>query len=384
MLGNRKLVCDTYCEVYDLLQPWIDFDFFDFEKHTVIPNALYMIGRAQVNHNTEKIRSIIENNIAKVVISNPAEGSETLKHHMQRIGFINYCEDGRVLLLGGGDMEPKYKCLQYDSFLPKVFDYDENIEASKRITEIFSKQNKPFKFLFLNGRSRPNRKYLLHYFKHIRLLDQAIWSNLNTLAGTTSEINLYINDKDLMLEEIPVKLLDEKYEVNRYKTNTKQDATSSWMKDTLFTYNGNVEWGDIYINPEPYIDTFFSVVTETIFTYPHSFRTEKIWKPIAMGHPFIAVANQGYYRDLHNLGFKTFAHLIDESFDTIEHNLTRLSRIRDIIIDLCNSDLVSFLRSAQEVCEFNQMHLWEMRNTVRKEFPERYRNFLITQGFIDE
>jgi hypothetical protein len=62
-------------------------------------------------------------------------------------------------------------------------------------------------------------------------------------------------------------------------------------------------------------------VSETVFTYPYSFRTEKIWKPIAIGHPWIAVSNFGYYRDMHELGFKSFGHLIDEKFDLIYNNV---------------------------------------------------------------
>jgi hypothetical protein len=384
MLGNRKLICDTFCEVYDLLKPWIDHDFFNFREHTIIPGAIYMIGRAQVNLNVDKIKNIAENNLATIIISNPAEGSETLKHHMQRIGLIDLCVSGRILLLGGGDMEPEFKFLCFDSFLPKIFDYEENVQASSKITEIFTKQHKPYKFLFLNGRARPNRKYLLHYFQHIGLLDQTIWTNLDTFTGTTSEIHCYINNEDLMLHNMPIKLLDEKYEIDRYRSNLQKQYSTGWAKNDLFEYQGGMEWGDVYINPAPYIDSYFSVVTETIFTYPYSFRTEKLWKPIAMGHPFVVVSNQGFYRDLHNLGFKTFGHLIDENFDTIQHNLTRLKRMRDVIVDLCNSDLPSFLSAARDVCEYNQKHLWEMRDKVRNEFPHRYREFLIEQGVTDE
>ena len=60
MLGNRKLILDTFCEVYDLLLPWMDGDFFDFGKHEVVPGAVYLIGRAQMNHNKELIRKLIE------------------------------------------------------------------------------------------------------------------------------------------------------------------------------------------------------------------------------------------------------------------------------------------------------------------------------------
>ena len=118
------------------------------------------------------------------------------------------------------------------------------------------------------------------------------------------------------------------------------------------------------------------MVTETVFNYPYSFRTEKIWKPIAIGHPWIAVANQGYYRDLHNLGFQTFGHVIDESFDSIENNQDRLERIAQVIEDLCRQDLASFLKECYNVCKYNQQHLAEMRQQVRQEFPNRFEQFI--------
>ena len=118
------------------------------------------------------------------------------------------------------------------------------------------------------------------------------------------------------------------------------------------------------------------MVTETVFNYPYSFRTEKIWKPIAIGHPWIAVDNQGYYRDLHNLGFQTFGHVIDESFDSMENNQDRLERIAQVIEDLCRQDLASFLRECYNVCKYNQQHLAEMRQQVRQEFPNRFEQFI--------
>ena len=145
----------------------------------------------------------------------------------------------------------------------------------------------------------------------------------------------------------------------------------------------NQTWGEIYIEPEPYIDTYFSVVTETIFDYPHSFRTEKIWKPIAMAHPWIAASNFGYYRDMHNLGFRTFGHLVDESFDLIENNQSRISRIADVVEDLCRQNLSEFLLAAEDTCKYNQQHLQHMRTQVRKEFPERFFQFLKKYNFYE-
>jgi hypothetical protein len=166
-------------------------------------------------------------------------------------------------------------------------------------------------------------------------------------------------------------LLDPKYEYADYRDNSVTTA-DRFVKNQLFANT----WGEIYLNAEPYIDTYFSLVTETVFNYPYSFRTEKIWKPIAMGHPWIAVANQGYYRDMHNLGFKTFGHVIDESFDTIEDNQKRLQRIATVVTDLCTQDLAEFLQECYNMCKYNQQHLAELRTIVRKELPARFTQFV--------
>jgi hypothetical protein len=147
---------------------------------------------------------------------------------------------------------------------------------------------------------------------------------------------------------------------------------TGFVKNKLF----NNKWGEIYLKAKPYQDTYFSLVTETVFDYPYSFRTEKIWKPVAIGHPFIAVANQGFYQDLHNLGFQTFGSVIDESFDQIENNTDRLDRIVEIVQDLCQQDLASFLDSCYNTCKYNQQLLAELGPRIRAEFPQKFLNFI--------
>jgi hypothetical protein len=132
----------------------------------------------------------------------------------------------------------------------------------------------------------------------------------------------------------------------------------------------------MYLVPAQYTNTYFSLVTETVQNYRYSFRTEKIWKPIAIGHPWIAVANQGYYRDMHNLGFQTFGHVIDERFDEIANNQDRMVQVSRVVKDLCQQDLASFLKECYNVCKYNQQHLAEMRTRVRSEFPARFKQFI--------
>lgn len=356
MLGNRKLVLDTFCEVYDLLKPWADEEFWNFQEHIAqgkfVPGAIYLIGRQQFHVNVDRIRQLVDQ--VHIILSNPAEGSDTLRTHCTSVWAVNdLVHANKLLLIGGGDMDHSWTCLQYDSFLPKILDYEENLHECSRITEIYNKTHKPYKFLFLNGRSRGHRQYLINRFSNSQLLDQSIWTNLDVKNG-------------------PINYLDPGYEVDQYSKNVNQSVNDQFVKLKLF----DNEWGEIYLKAEPYIDSYFSVVTETVFNYPYSFRTEKIWKPIAIGHPWIAVANQGYYRDLHNLGFQTFGHVIDESFDSMENNQDRLERIAQVIEDLCRQDLASFLKECYNVCKYNQQHLAEMRQQVRQEFPTRFEQFI--------
>jgi len=319
------------------------------EKNEIVPGAIYVIGREQIRLHGNLLSGMINDHGIKIIFSNPAEGSETLKNHCFQYQIADLVLAKKILLVGGGDMDSSWPCLQYDSFLPKILDYDENLLAIANYNERFTTV-RPYKFLLLNGRARTHRTQLLANLNNI--LDQGIWTNLDHAAG-------------------PVKLLDPQYEYAHVVSNTSL-PDSGFIKHQLF----DNKWGDVYIKENLYQDTYFSIVTETVFEYPYSFRTEKIWKPIAIGHPWIAVANAGFYRDLHNLGFKTFGHLIDESFDLIGNNQDRLTRISEVIQNLCQQDLASFVKECYNVCKYNQQHLKELGPQVRQEFPDQFFQFV--------
>ena len=264
-------------------------------------------------------------------------------------GILDLVRQGRILIITGGYLPPDIPALYHENFLPKILDYTENITAIEEYNTHWT-TDRPYKFLFLNGRGRGHRQQLIN--RLAALLPNSIWSNLDSVAG-------------------PIQLLDSKYEFDFYQNNPPI-VQSGYVKYQLF----NNEWGEIYLNPLPYLDTYFSLITETVFNYPYTFRTEKLWKPVAIGHPFIVASNCGYYRDLHKLGFRTFGHLIDESFDLVDNNQQRLEHIACVVENLCRQDLSAFITAAQETCKYNQEHLAELRVQVRKEFPQRFINFI--------
>jgi hypothetical protein len=350
MLGNRKLVVDAFCEVKEFTKTFQDAKFYDFAKEDPIPGAVYLISRQQFTANIERIKQLATAGTILPILGNPAEGSDTILRHIESLNIVDLVRQNKILLIVGGYMQEDIPSLYHENFLPKILDYTENLQAIAEYEQAWSTK-RPYKFLFLNGRARAHRRQLLRRLDPV--LDQAIWTNLDNTHGD------------------PIRLLDPTYEFDFYKSNTAiEDA--GFVKYKLF----NNTWGEIYLNSKPYTDSYFSLVTETVFDYPYSFRTEKIWKPIAIGHPFIVVGNHGYYRDLHQLGFKTFGHLIDESFDLISNNTDRLERIAQIVEDLCQQDLASFVKECYNTCKYNQQQLAELRPKIRAEFPNQFKQYV--------
>jgi hypothetical protein len=235
---------------------------------------------------------------------------------------------------------------------------------------------------------RSHRKYLLERFRTNGLLNQSLWTNLDTdlrLVTTLPQarwqnfnniesvkLKFLQNGVDVMERPIDVHCLPKEYEVPEFRNNIDNLPKAGTVKFNLF----NNTWGDAVVDGSAYRDTYFSLVTETVFNYPYSFRTEKIWKPIGVGHPFIAVANRGFYRDLHNLGFKTFGHVINEDFDLIDNNQERIERVASVVEDLCQQDLASFYAQCYDVCKYNQQHYAEFRHRVPRELPVQFQQFI--------
>jgi len=99
-------------------------------------------------------------------------------------------------------------------------------------------------------------------------------------------------------------------------------------------------------------------------------------KPLAIGHPFIAVANYGFYRDLRDLGFQTFHSLIDETFDQLDNNQDRMDRVVNSIQNLCSQDLGAFIQAAEPICKYNQQHLQEFAQRHIDKLPARFFQFI--------
>jgi hypothetical protein len=365
MLGNQRQICDTSCEIYPEIENLVDEAFWDFEQYRPKPNDIVVLARQTVNRHADQVKQLTE--ICLPVLANPSEGSITLKLQCQRLGLLDLVRSRKLLLVGCGHMEPELNCMVYDHYAYRATCYESNTEQCARIDEIYTKLHKPYQFLFLNGRTRPHRKYMIELMRNAGLLEHALWTNLDT-----TPVYHHTYRTDLLLRPSEIQLLPAEYEVEQFQVGQKNQYQNAFVKHELFDNH----WGDVYIRAEPYIDTYFSLVSETVFDYPYSLRSEKIYKPIAIGHPFVAVANRGFYQDLHRAGFQTFSHVIDESFDLIDNNQDRLDRIAQVVQDLCENNLEEFLVASRAVTKYNQQHLAAEGVRIFREFPDRFVNFI--------
>jgi hypothetical protein len=124
----------------------------------------------------------------------------------------------------------------------------------------------------------------------------------------------------------------------------------------------------INITKEDYEKTFISLVTESLADDNTLFFSEKIWKPIMVGHPFILYGNKDSLKYLKNLGYQTFDRWIDEKHDDELDYKVRSKMIVNEIKKLSEKsleDLKIIRNEMNDVCVHNQNH-------YKKLYQEKY------------
>ena len=107
-------------------------------------------------------------------------------------------------------------------------------------------------------------------------------------------------------------------------------------------------------------ESLLYLVTETVATGRRHHLTEKTFKPIAMGMPFVIVGTQGSLRYLRSYGFKTFGDLWDESYDDEPDDSKRIEKIAHTLklLDDLGEYRQAIFDSAQDIIQHNWNHFY--------------------------
>jgi hypothetical protein len=107
-------------------------------------------------------------------------------------------------------------------------------------------------------------------------------------------------------------------------------------------------------------ESLLYLVTETVATGQRLHLTEKTFKPIALGMPFVIVGTKGSLEYLRSYGFRTFEGIWDESYD-LEEDEVRIKRIASLLTSLDELSVEAkqdLFEMCHEVIEHNWNHFY--------------------------
>ena len=175
----------------------------------------------------------------------------------------------------------------------------------------FNHHNKKYDYLYLNKEPRSHRERLYHKLQSTEILDNSLYTKW------------------------PEKKLPAEYELP-----WAQQYPAKGMDQDIFE--------------KPYNDTKYSLVSETNDTNDEVFMTEKIWKPIIAQQPFVVHGNYLYLQKLREMGFKTFAHYFDESYDLEVDADKRIDKIVKTCQELLQKNWQDIFLQTQSLRQHNR------------------------------
>jgi hypothetical protein len=126
-----------------------------------------------------------------------------------------------------------------------------------------------------------------------------------------------------------------------------------------------------YINYDLYSESYFQIVLETHFDADQSggtFITEKTWKPIKFGQPFVVIGPVGTLAELRAAGYNVFDNVLDNTYDTIENNTERYIAVRKLLLSMQEQGVAELFKKCLPGVAHNQLNfesrLTEPLNTL--------------------
>lgn len=175
-------------------------------------------------------------------------------------------------------------------------------------------------------------------------------------------------------------------------------AVNTYLESSMYSYveKGILLPDDVFITsefnpgnandrlyvPNWYAQTCFSLVSETS-TKTDLFISEKIFKPLAYQHPLIVYGTPGSLEYIRGLGFETFGHSIDESYDNTTDAHARLHNIvlvlEDLYTEFKQTGAVFQDIKTQEILAHNHARFFDharVRNMFREQIVRPIMEFM--------
>lgn len=242
-----------------------------------------------------------------------------------------------------------------DDYLSPMIEQDIKI-SSEKISQ---------KYLCLNRNNRFHRRVFFTLLKDKKLIEHGAISYHNrdaspSISSYPSAADMHPNKNLCLLETSTHTRVNDRWLL--HDEYIKQCVNSGVIETSFKNFKEYVDpsWPDNrknhYTHSSLVQQCFLQVVSESVYNYPCSFLNEKSLKPILFKRPFVIVGPSGSIKNIQSLGFKTFDHWWDESYDQIEDNEKRMLAVIEIVDQICQKDvhiLRDICNEMKEVLEYN-------------------------------
>ena len=187
------------------------------------------------------------------------------------------------------------------------------------------------------GGLRQHRVLMLYHFSRLGLLDN--WISASAVCPS---------------ENTPIGEIAKHYQ-DRYPDIV--DVVNKIDLPRLFPGEDTTRMSSCWLDQfGPCAQSLIYHVTETVYTGRRLQLTEKSFKPIALGMPFVLSATAGSLAYLRSYGFRTFGKFWDESYDLETDDFTRAEKVAALLKqldDLSDHDKQELFQSCWPVIEHN-------------------------------
>lgn len=356
MYSNKKH--NRYTDPYGL--PYLEYDKWDGTGNYYF--VLYFRNRDKFEYLEELKRpnvfliltDVLEgyayrrfNKIDKFVVDNNLQG---------KVIFVTCLLDAEKEYAAWTD-SPNFKTLYYPEWYHRVYDnlIDYNLHRIK-----YDRTNY---FCCLNNRPHPHRLQTVTYMDYLGILDKGTVTCLDKQYETYEAVPTMYDNIVLSygnFTEETYDIINEQKEITKHKLPLNFDTEDFSKGSRPHDYNKLI-----------YQESLINVVTETHYEphwnkHHHVFLSEKTWKPIICKQAFIIVGPKHTLKYLKELGFKTFDHLWDESYDNDDQEKRLYKAVNSLYNTISNYSLEELQRATLDVRKHNYKHFKSIKESMIK------------------
>jgi hypothetical protein len=167
--------------------------------------------------------------------------------------------------------------------------------------------------------------------------------------------------------------------------NINVDDFKSIQLEEDVMYGNELSYNDEFlytINPKWYYKSKVNIITETMLYKNSIHLTEKTWKAIYLGVPFVIYSpSKHYLKTLRDMGFKTFNSVINEDYDEmmdidkitqVVNSAEELASIYNIpeVLDICNYNQKLYFNVEHRKKVFNDVFLNKLYDVENLTIPK--------------